>query len=46
MIPTECPETKKYILEFYKPEDIYEVDTKQARLVDGALTCSSLLLRR
>jgi dimethylargininase len=45
MIPTECPKTKNYISQFYKAEDIYEVDTTQARLVDGALTCSSLLLR-
>ncbi len=45
MIPTDCPKTKNYISTYYKPEDIYEVDTQQARLVDGALTCSSLLLR-
>lgn len=45
MIPTECPQTKAYISKFYKPEDIFEVDTKQVRLVDGAITCSSLLLK-
>lgn len=45
MIPTECPQTKAYITQFYKSENIFEVDTQQARLVDGALTCSSLLLR-
>jgi dimethylargininase len=45
MIPTECPETKKYISRFYKPEDILEVDTSETRLIDGALTCSSLLFR-
>ena len=45
MIPSECPKTKNYIAKYYKLEDIYEVDTQQARLVDGALTCSSLLLR-
>lgn len=43
MIPMECPKTKNYISKYYKSEDIYEVDTQQVRLVDGALTCSSLL---
>lgn len=46
MMPTDCPETKQYISQFYQAEDIYEVDTNQARLVDGALTCSSLLFRK
>ena len=45
MIPTECPKTKDYIAKYYPPEDIFQTDTKQARLVDGALTCSSLLFR-
>lgn len=44
MIPAGCPITKSYILQYYKLEDIYEVDTQQVRRVDGALTCSSLLL--
>lgn len=45
LIPTGAPITKDYISKYYKSEDIYEVDTQQARLVDGALTCSSLLFR-
>lgn len=45
MIPTECPKTKAYIAHHYKEEDIYQVDTRQVRLVDGALTCCSLLFR-
>jgi dimethylargininase len=44
MIPAGCPQTKDYIAQFYAPENILEVDTSQARLVDGALTCSSLLM--
>lgn len=44
MIPAGCPKTKEYISQFYAPENILEVDTSQARLVDGALTCSSLLM--
>lgn len=44
MIPGGCPKTKEYITQFYAPENILEVDTSQARLVDGALTCSSLLM--
>lgn len=45
MIPDLCPNTREYISQFYSPEKIHEVSTQQARLVDGALTCSSLLLR-
>ena len=45
MIPTGCPIAKQYIAQYYSEQDIYEVDTQQARLVDGALTCSNLLLR-
>ena len=44
MIPAGCPKTKEYIAQFYSPENILEVETSQARLVDGALTCSSLLM--
>jgi len=44
MMPTDCQKTKNYILKFYMPEDIYEVDTGQVRLVDGALTCGSLIM--
>jgi dimethylargininase len=45
MIPMNCPKTKQYISQYYPVQDIYEVDTEQVRRVDGALTCSSLLLR-
>jgi len=45
MIASGCPITKKYISSYYDAEDIYEVDTVQVRLVDGALTCSCLLLK-
>lgn len=45
MIPRGCPTTKAYIEQFYSKDTIYEVDTNQARLVDGALTCSSLLFQ-
>ena len=43
MIPTGCPQTKAYIAQFYNEEDILAIDTTEAREVDGALTCSSLL---
>jgi dimethylargininase len=46
MIPAGCPTTKAYIAKFYPSEAIYEVDTIEARKVDGALTCSSLLFAR
>lgn len=46
MIPDRCPETKKYISDFFLEDKIHVVSTEQARLVDGALTCSSLLVRR
>lgn len=45
IIPDNCPITREYIEKFYPKENIHEVSTEQARLVDGALTCSSLLLR-
>jgi len=45
MIPAGCPITKNYISKYYKPDEIFEVDTTEVRKVDGALTCSSLLLR-
>lgn len=45
LMPTGCPETKAYIAQFYNEDDIEEVDTAEARLVDGALTCSSLLFK-
>ncbi len=45
IIPDNCPLTKAYIEQFYPPEYIHQVSTEQARLVDGAITCSSLLLR-
>lgn len=46
MLPDACPETKKYVEKFYPSHKIHEVSTQQTRLIDGALTCSSLLLRR
>jgi dimethylargininase len=46
MIPDSCPKTREYVATYYDSEKIHEVSTKQARLVDGALTCSSLLFRK
>lgn len=43
MLPKSCPKTKAYLAEHYAQENIFEVDTQQVRLVDGALTCSCLL---
>lgn len=43
MIPQGCPQTKDYIAQYYDVKDIYEVNTEQVRLVDGALTCGCLL---
>lgn len=43
MIAAGCPKTRKYIEHFYHPDEIFEVDTQQVRLVDGALTCGCLL---
>lgn len=45
MIAAGCPFAKTYISQYYAADDIYEVDTEQVRLVDGALTCSCLLLK-
>ena len=45
IIPDSCPETRKYIRQYYSDEKIHEVSTEQVRLVDGALTCSSLLFK-
>jgi dimethylargininase len=45
MIPDNCPKTREYIQKFYPDEKIHEISTEQVRLVDGALTCSSLLFR-
>lgn len=45
LMPKGCPITKTYLSQFYCDEDIIEVDTQQARLVDGALTCSNLLFK-
>lgn len=44
LIPDHCPKTKEYVAKFYPQENIHEVSTQQARLVDGALSCSSLLM--
>ena len=43
MIPTGCPKAKAYIERLYQATDIIEMDTSEVRLVDGALTCSSLI---
>ena len=43
LLPDNCPHTKAYVEQFYQAENIHEVSTQQVRLVDGALTCSSLL---
>lgn len=43
MIPQGCPKAKEYIAKYYDVKDIYEVNTEQVRLVDGALTCGCLL---
>ncbi len=43
MIPMNCPETKAYIQTLYPSNAILEMDTSEVQLVDGALTCGSLL---
>lgn len=43
IIPSACPVTKAHLSQFYPPDNIIEVDTHQVRLVDGAITCCSLL---
>jgi len=46
LLPTGCPITEAHLRKFYPKDNIFTVNTQQVRSVDGALTCSSLLLKR
>lgn len=44
LVPDSCPVTRDYLLDHFAQDNVIEVDTRQARLVDGALTCSCLVI--
>lgn len=46
IIPTKCPKTKEFVLQFYPVDKVHEVDTSEFRKVDGALTCLSIPFAR
>lgn len=45
IIPTQCPKTKEFILQYYPEDKIHQVDTTEFRKVDGALTCLSIPMK-